>query len=162
TRRDAEFRDFYFDQAGALKRLALLMSGTPAEADDLTHEALLRAYRAWPRIRNDDPGPYVRRALVNLCRNAYRRRVLEMRNHPAPPPDARSAESDVVEAMRIAQALAVLPPIRRAVVVLRFYEGMTEAEIAGVLDRPLNTVKSDMRRALERLRTELSEGATAS
>ena len=61
----------------------------------------------------------------------------------------------------MAQALSVLSPIKRAVVVMRFYEDMSEADIARILDRPLNTVKSDLRRALVRLRPELGEGVTA-
>ena len=162
TQRDAEFRDFYFAEAGALRRLAYLMSGDAAHADDLAHDALLRAYRAWPRIKNADPGPYVRQTLVNLCRSAHRRRALELRKQPPPPVDTPSSEPSVDDALRVAQALSVLSPIRRAVIILRFYEDMTEPEIARVLDRPLNTVKSDIRRALERLRPELSEGVSAS
>ena len=156
--RDEEFRAFYFAEAQRLRRLSLFIGGDPSAADDLAHEALLRAYRAWPRIRNAEPGPYVRQTLVNLCRNQNRRRLLEIRKRPQPQLEERSAEPDVDEAMRVAQALTVLSPIRRAVVVLRFYEDMTEPEIARVLDRPLNTVKSDLRRALQRLRPELSEG----
>jgi RNA polymerase sigma factor (sigma-70 family) len=70
-------------------------------------------------------------------------------------------QPDPAEAMRVAQALSVLSPIKRAVVVMRFYEDMSEADIARILDRPLNTVKSDLRRALVRLRPELGEGVTA-
>jgi RNA polymerase sigma-70 factor (ECF subfamily) len=60
----------------------------------------------------------------------------------------------------VAEALKVLSPIRKATIVLRFYEDMPEAQIAEVLDRPLNTVKSDIRRALQALRPLLEEGAT--
>lgn len=157
--RDAEFKDFYSGEVARLRRLALFVSASPADAEDLTQEALLKAYTAWPRIRNADPGPYVRRTLVNLCRSHYRRKALERRK--APQPAVPTMQPDPAEAMRVAQALSVLSPIKRAVVVMRFYEDMSEADIARILDRPLNTVKSDLRRALVRLRPELGEGVTA-
>ena len=158
--RDREFKAFYFAEAGRLRRLALLMTGDEEKAADITQEALLKAYRAWNRIKGSDPGPYVRRVLVNLCRNEYRRRALELRKQPEPMGDVASRDPYVDETLRVAEALRVLSPIRKATIVLRFYEDMPEAEIARVLDRPLNTVKSDIRRALERLRPLLDEGAT--
>lgn len=157
--RDDEFKDFYYTQIAGLRRLALFVSANAADAEDLAQEALLKVYTAWPRIRNADPGPYVRRTLVNLCRRDHRRRFLERRKAPALP--LSTLQPDVAEAMRVAQALSMLPPIKRAVVVMRFYEDMSETDIANVLDRPLNTVKSDLRRALIRLRAELGEGVTA-
>ena len=157
--RDAEFKDFYSGEVAGLRRLALFISASPADAEDLTQEALLKAYTAWPRIRNVDPGPYVRRTLVNLCRSHHRRKALERRK--APEPVVSTIQPDVTEAMRVAQALSVLSPVKRAVVVMRFYEDMSEADIARTLDRPLNTVKSDLRRSLARLRPELGEGVTA-
>jgi RNA polymerase sigma-70 factor (sigma-E family) len=161
SERDAEFRAFYLAEALKLKRLALLLSGDPAASEDLAQEALLRAYRAWPRIRKAEAGAYVTKILVNQFRNAHRRRLLEIRRRPAPQPDTPSVEQSVAETLRIAQAIEHLSPVGRVVVVLRFYEDMTEADIARILDRPLNTVKSDLRRALQRLRTELNEGVSA-
>ena len=157
--RDQEFRAFYFAEAARLKGIALLMVADWARAEELTQEALLRAYRAWPRIRRQDPGPYVRTALMNLCRNDYRRRLLE-RAHPAEAaPDVEFPDTKIEEAMRLADALKALPPVRKAAVVLRYYEDLPEAEIARILDRPLNTVKSDIRRGLQALRPLLQEGA---
>ena len=157
--RDEEFRAFYFAENPRLKGIALLMTGDRARSEELAQEALLRAYRAWPRIRREDPGPYVRTALVNLCRNEHRRRMLE-RKHPAEADAPRKGhDATVAEAMRIAEALRALPPIRKAVIVLRYYEDLPEAEIARILDRPLNTIKSDIRRSLETLRPLLKEGA---
>ena len=155
--RDTGFRTFYFAEVPRLRRIAVLMTGDPERASELVHDALLRAYRRWPRI--DDPGPYVRRALVNLCRNEYRRRALERTKREAPTSSVPGVDAQVTETLRVAAALKVLSPIRRATIVLRFYEDMTETEIANVLDRPLNTVKSDLRRALDRLRPVLQEGA---
>ena len=156
--RDEEFRAFYFAQAGRLKGIALLMVADRSRAEELAQEALLKAYRAWPRIRRKDPGPYVRTALVNLCRNDYRRRLLERSHPPEVTRDEPSHEATVEEAMRLADALKALPQLRKAAIVLRYYEDLPEAEIAQILDRPLNTVKSDIRRALQTLRPLLQEG----
>ena len=157
--RDDEFKAFYFAEAARLRGIALLMTGDRGRAEELAQEALLRAYRAWPRIRRQDPGPYVRTALVNLCRNDYRRRLLEKAHPPHPAAEQLSQDATIDEAMRLADALRALPPIRKAAIVLRYYEDLPEAEIARILDRPLNTIKSDIRRALETLRPLLQEGA---
>src|SRR5688572_29142165 len=81
--RDREFRNFYLSEAPRLKQLALLMTGDPDRSADLAQDALLKAYRAWGRIRDDDPGPYVRKILVNLVRNHFRRQTLERHRPPA-------------------------------------------------------------------------------
>jgi len=140
-----------------MKRFGIMLAGDAERGADLAQDALVKTYVAWPRIRNDDPGPYARRILVNLCRSAHRRRMLEMRKTPVPPRDVVDQGSKIDEALRVATALSVLSPVRRAVVLLRFYEDMTEAEIAQTLDRPINTIKSDLRRALEKLRPMLDD-----
>src|SRR5687767_74124 len=136
-----------------------MLTGDPERSADLAQDALLKAYRAWNRIRNDDPGPYVRKILINLVRNQHRRSLLERRKQEAPVLVTGGHDSQVDDALTIAAALSVLSPIRRAAILLRFYEDMPEADIAQTLDRPLNTVKSDIRRALEKLRPLLQEGA---
>jgi RNA polymerase sigma-70 factor (sigma-E family) len=150
--RDAQFRAFYFAESGRLRRLALFLTGNQHEAEDLSQEALLRTYRAWGRIRGAEAGPYCRRTLVNLHRNSLRRKIVERKHPPEPPPDASRSDPQIVEALRVADALKSLSPVRRATVVLRFYEDLPEAEIARVLDRPLGTVKSDLHRALRQMR----------
>lgn len=155
--RDAEFREFYLFAAPRLRRLALMLTGDVDAAPDLAQEALLKTYVAWARIRRDDPAPYATRTLVNLCRNAHRRRMVELRKSPAPPADVLDGGDGIEDALRVAAALSALTPVRRAVILLRFYEDMTEADIARTLDRPLNTVKSDLRRALDKLRPLLED-----
>src|SRR3712207_1783487 len=85
--RDAEFREFYLYEAPRLRRLAVMLTGDVDAAPDLAQEALVKTYVAWNRIRRDDPAPYAKRTLVNLCRNAHRRRMVELRKSPAPLPD---------------------------------------------------------------------------
>lgn len=136
-----------------MKRLALVLTADPGEADDLAQEALLRAYRSWGRIRAEDPGPYVRRTLINLHRTTLRRRIAERKHlNVAKGEPTSSHDHDVEQRVRVAAALRCLSPIRRATVVLRFYDGLTQAEIARILDRPIGTVKSDLHRALRCLR----------
>ena len=155
--RDSEFKDFFVQEAPRLRRLAVMLTGSNERGSDLAQDALLKTYVAWGRIRGEDPGPYARRVLVNLCRSAYRRRMLELRKAPSAPRDVVDHEEGVEEALRVAAALSTLSPVRRAVVLLRFYEDMKESDIARTLDRPLNTVKSDLRRALDALRPMLED-----
>lgn len=156
--RDLEFESFYAAEAAALHRLARLMMADAERAAELAQEALLRAYTSWHRIRSRNPAPYARRILINLCRNDYRRHSLERTRRPDPPGDTRDHSERVTESMRIAQVLEQLSPVRRAVIVLRFFEDRPEAEIAEILDRPLGTVKSDIHRALKTLRPLLDDG----
>lgn len=157
-RRDEEFRAFYAAEADRLHRLAVLLTGEPDRASDLAQEALLRSYRAWPRIQREDPAPYVRRVLVNLVRNEARRKLIERRHPPGPAAFHEDHGPRTDDAIRVAEVLRTLPPVRRAVVVLRFYEDLPEAEIARILDRPLGTIKSDLHRALKTLRPLLQDG----
>lgn len=149
-------------EAPRLRRLAIMLTGDADRGADLAQDALVKVYVTWTRIRNDDPAPYAKKVLVNLCRSSYRRRMLELRKMPAPPLDVVDQGGRVDDALRVATALSVLSPIRRAVVLLRFYEDMSEPDIARALDRPLNTVKSDLRRALEKLRPMLEDNVRES
>lgn len=155
--RDAEFKAFYDHEGPRVREMALFMVGDRELAADLAQEAFLRTYGRWSRIRNGDPGPYVRRALANLCKNAYRRKSVERRQW-ARPRTATSVElPNLDETLRVAAALKTLPPMRRAAVVLRYYEDMSDEQIAVTLDRPLGTVKSDIRRSLQALEPLLRE-----
>src|SRR5688500_4091950 len=118
--RDAEFRKFYESEGKRVRELAMFLVGDRELAADLAHDAFLRTYRAWSRIRRRDPGPYVRRVLVNLCKNVYRKRATEGRW--APPREDRASQAlDIEEALRVSKALSELSPMRRAAVVLRYY-----------------------------------------
>ena len=155
--RDREFESFYAGEAARVHRLAILMVQDRERAAELAQEAMLRAYTAWHRIHGGDPGPYVRRILINLCRSHHRRRALERNRRP----EVRLHEGDhsgrVDDELRMSDLLQRLSPIRRATIVLRFYEDRPEAEIADILDRPLGTVKSDIHRALKTLRPLLED-----
>lgn len=154
--RDDEFSAFFAAEAERLRRLAFFLTGDIDRAADLAQDALAATYRRWNKIRGDDPGPYARRALVNICRNAKRKRFVE-RKYATSRESVVSYDGRLEETMRIATALRALSPIQRAAVVLRYYEDLSEADIASTLDRPLNTVKSDLARALCKLRPLLEE-----
>lgn len=155
--REERFRAFFDEEGERLRRLAIFLTGDAAGAADLAQETMVRLYRHWGRIRNDDPGPYARRILVNLIRTRHRRRVLERRHLQLVRDEGKSDTHRVDEALRIADALEALSPIQRATIVLRFYEDMSESQIAATLDRPLGTVKSDIHRGLARLRPLLED-----
>ena len=137
-------------------RTAYLLTGNRADAEDLVQSALAKTFLAWHRI--EDLGAldgYVRRAIVNTHISWWRRRRLE--EYPTDEiPDQAVADhaiaSDLQEAMR--RAIDRLPERMRAAVVLRYYEDMTEAEVAEVLGVSLGTVKSTVSRAVAKLRAD--------
>jgi RNA polymerase sigma-70 factor (sigma-E family) len=161
----AEFERFAADHVDALLRGAYLMSGDRGEAEDLVQECLLRLARKWPRVRSmAHQGAYARRVLFNLAlddgrRRAARRVELQVLEQP----HARDAEDPDATALEIradlAQALAELPVRQRAVLVLRYFVDLPEAEVAAILDCPQGTVKSSASRGLERLRQTLDRSS---
>lgn len=157
NQRELEFRDFFVAQSEPLRRFAIFLTGDTDVAADLAQESLARTYQHWGRIKDKDPAPYARRTLVNLVRSEHRRKLVRRKHDESHPGAVAPRSGEVDEWMRVSSALRSLSPIRRAVVVLRFYEDMTEADIARTLDRPIGTVKSDLHRALNALRPLLSE-----
>jgi RNA polymerase sigma-70 factor (sigma-E family) len=157
--REREFHDFFVAEHHALQRFATMLTGDPVRAADLAQEAFVRMYQRWGSVRRDDPAPYARRIVVNLIRSEHRRaKVRELRpvGSPAAAPDHSARIEDW---LHISTALKVLSPIRRATIVLRYYEDLSERQISAVLDRPVNTVKSDLRRGLAELREVLQPTA---
>jgi RNA polymerase sigma-70 factor (sigma-E family) len=153
-----EFREYVMARGPALLRAANQLTGHPLDAEDLLQSALTKTYLAWDRI--EDRGAldgYVRRAMVNINISQWRRRKLE--EYPSDElPETVSAEPAVAfteahEALE--QALRELPERMRAAIVLRYYEDMTEPEIARTLGISVGTVKSTVSRAMAKLRTAL-------
>jgi RNA polymerase sigma-70 factor (sigma-E family) len=151
--RDSEFTAFFDAEGERLQRFAAFMCGDPDLAADLAQEALMRTYRAWRSIRKKEPGPFARRVVVNALRDKQRRdRVRRLRPIATLPLVDHVDASAALDWMVVSDLLRTLPTMRRAVVLLRFYEDMSEQQIADALDRPLGTVKSDLHRALAALR----------
>lgn len=136
-----------------LIRFAYLLTGDSAAAEDLVHEAFVRLYRDDRRIQADGFPAYARRTIVNLQRSAFRRRRIERRAIASR--GAEPASELPVPAPHVWKVILELPRQQRACIVLRFYEGMTEQEIANVLGVGHGTVKKAMHRAMESLRARL-------
>ncbi len=148
---EAAFTDFVVARTPALTRTAYLLTHDHQLAEDLVQTALFKAAKAWDRIVGE-PEPYVRRILYteNISR-WRRRRVVETFRPAYDVPAAAGSDPDMHLALE--HALAELTLRQRTVLVLRYYEDLTEAETARVLGIGLGTVKSTHRRALARLRT---------
>ena len=146
----AAFDDFARGRMRELLRFAHVLTGDADRAADLVQDALERTLMAWPRIeRKDDPEGYVRRAIVNRHVSVWRRLrrerlVAETPDQPYDDAGGRDAE--------LWAALATLPPRQRAVLVLRYYEDMSEADCAEVMGCSVGTVKSQAWKAIARLR----------
>jgi RNA polymerase sigma-70 factor (sigma-E family) len=150
------FDDFAAERLPALLNYAVLLTGDRESARDLVQEVLTRALIKWDRIEAvDQPYAYVRRMLTNEHLSWRRRRrvpTVSLRDDPGPPVDPPPPPDD-----QMWRLLAGLPRQQRAVLVLRYYEGLTDQEIAGVLGcRPV-TVRSNASRALAALRIEIAE-----
>lgn len=154
--RRADFDRFVADSSDTLLRTAYLIVWDLGEAEDLVQEALLEVARRWPRIRRmEHLNAYARRILVNRALSGSARRtrrrqelIAPMPSEPESAPD-RAAEIGVADALM--DALAALPPRQRAVLVLRYFLDVPEAEVAAALKCSLGTVKSTASRGLARL-----------
>jgi RNA polymerase sigma factor (sigma-70 family) len=141
-----------------LQRLARLLVGDVDSAEDVVAEAVARTIPIWRKGEIDDLAAYLRRVVVSVVSRRWQRRALGFRRDRyaldwlTAPFDTAAGVSDRDETLR---AVSRLPPRRRAIVALRFYEDMTEARIAEVLGIQLGTVKSQLSKALEQLRVEL-------
>ena len=156
ARWEEEFREYVVARGAALLRTAHQLTGHPLDAEDLLQNALTKTYLAWDRIQDRAAlDGYVRRAMVNINISQWRRRRLEeypSEDLPEVVPEAE-ASGDLHDLLE--QALRRLPDRMRAAIVLRYYEDMTEPEIARTLGISLGTVKSTMSRAMAKLRAEL-------
>jgi RNA polymerase sigma-70 factor (sigma-E family) len=159
---DEEFRDFMQHRWPAMVRLAYALTGDQGHAEDVAQAAFARAYASWPKIRRTgNPEAYVRRIVINENRNRFRKQRVAERLTGAPP-ESSSADTtrQYDERSALIAALQRLAPRQRAVVVLRYWLGLTEAEAAAELNCSVGTVKSQTSRALATLRqsAELVDG----
>jgi RNA polymerase sigma-70 factor (sigma-E family) len=154
------FEQFVRERSAALFRTAYLVCGDAHQAEDLLQSAFERAYRRWRRIRTMEyPEAYVRRVVVNLAND--RRRARRGKDEVVLEETTSASGPDGTALVDLRQALLVglrqLPVGMRTVLVLRYWEGLSEAEVAAELGRSVGTVKSQASRGLERLR-QLSAG----
>nr|BFE61866.1 SigE family RNA polymerase sigma factor [Dactylosporangium thailandense] len=153
------FDAYVSGRLAALSRLAYLLCGDRHTAEDLVQVTLIRVAARWERvIAGGDPDPYVRRAMVNQHVSLWRRRWRHARLTAEPPEQAMPDGSDrVATALAVQAALALLAPRQRTVLVLRYFEDLTEAATAEVMRCSVSTVKSQTRDALATLRAKAPE-----
>jgi RNA polymerase sigma-70 factor (sigma-E family) len=160
------FEEFAASRLTALLRYAAVLTGDQEQARDLVQDVLAQAYAKWSRIeRTDRPDAYVHRMVTNAFLNT--RRLRRVRVVPLgwqaldgpglPPQPDHAGPTDDRDEMR--QRLQVLPRQQRAVLVLRYYADLPDAEIAEVLGCSVGTVRAHASRALARLRVELDSPA---
>jgi DNA-directed RNA polymerase specialized sigma24 family protein len=143
------FATFYEAEVARQVRSATLILGSRQAAQDVVHDVFTELYRRWDG-GIADPGPYVQRAVVNRCRDALRRSAVARRHRSLfRPEDVPAVDVPLYD------ALATLPFKQRTAVVLRYYLGLTEVEIAAHLGCPIGSVGPWIRRGLDRLASEL-------
>lgn len=158
-----EFREFVELRSRALLRTAVLLAGGDQRAgEDLLQDTLVEVYRRWRRI--SDKGAreaYTRRILVRLATKRWGRRVRHAEPQLLPPGVIEDPQAGTVAALDMKGYLGSLPPTQRAVLVLRYYEDLSEAQIADLLDCPRGTVKSRAASGLQTLKLliEAADGA---
>jgi RNA polymerase sigma-70 factor (sigma-E family) len=160
TGADLQFREFFAAEYGRLRGLGYLLTSDWGQAEELAQDALVRTYRAWPRVRGHDrPGAYARKVLVNRHRSLLRRAKVEAR-HLAGRRVEEAVQPELgTDGLVLWSAVRRLPARQRAVLVLRYHQDLPEAEVARLLGLPLGTVKSLAHRGLARLRAELGSPA---
>jgi RNA polymerase sigma-70 factor (sigma-E family) len=153
----AALREAFERHYVTLLRLGTGLVGHRDVAEDIVQEAFVRVAPKLERLNHEEIGPYLRRVVVNLSRDRFRRLAVEIRylrnrarNEPDPP-------SSFEDRQLLWRGVLQLPIRQRACVVLRFYEGMSEVEVAEVLECSVGTVKSQTSRALSKLRRELGD-----
>jgi RNA polymerase sigma-70 factor (sigma-E family) len=153
----SDFDRFVTAHTDGLLRTAYLITWDLHTAEDLVQETLIKVAKRWPKIRRmDHPVAYARRILVNEAldgRTRRARRRSELTTHPQPDQNGHVADpSALIDTHdELIAALATLPPRQRAVLVLRYFLDLPEAEVAAALQCSLGTVKSTASRALARL-----------
>ncbi|MBB5873103.1 RNA polymerase sigma-70 factor (sigma-E family) [Allocatelliglobosispora scoriae] len=157
------YDEFLATRLAALLRYATVLTCDPHLAQDIVQNVLLRAQSRWRRITAlDQPEAYVKRMVLNEFLS-WRRRLAN-RWVSLPPPEALPTTDPtgaVVERRTLVGLIATLPPRQRAVIVLRFYEDLTDPEIAVLLDCRISTVRSHSSRAIATLRAALADGTAA-
>lgn len=141
---DAELVNVYKERYHDFVRLAYLLTGQPAVAEEIVQDAFIASQRSWDGVR--DPAPYVRAAVTNRCYSWGRRLKLERERQPAPPDPAELGADEMWD------ALQELNERQRVAIVLRYYADLPDKEIAAVLGCRVPTVRTAIHRGLKALR----------
>lgn len=156
--RDEEFTEWMTARQGVLFRTAYLVAGDKQTAEDLVQTAAAKLYLAWDRVRDrGNVDAYMRRIIINEHNSLWRRpwKKREQVAETLPETGYVDRQGDPTEASALWKVVQSLPPRQRAVIVLRYYEDLSEAEIADTLEISTGTVKSQASRAMATLRASL-------
>jgi RNA polymerase sigma-70 factor (sigma-E family) len=155
ARGDDEFADFVRASSARLTHAAFLLTGDRHQAEDAAQTAFTRTYAAWSRVRHKDAYGYARTVLVNHVIDGWRRPIREYATETMPEgPDRVDVDKAVTQRQWLTSVLKTLTDRERAVVVLRHFFDLPEADVARELGVSLGTVKSTNSRALAKLRIE--------
>ena len=156
---DLAITAMYDAQYGSLVRMAAVLLGDIGAAEDVVQDSFIAVHAAWQRLRDINKAvPYLRRSVLNRSRSILRRRVVASRHEPAHEPDMPSAEQGAIarlERSAVIEALRSLPARQREALVLKFYLGLSEEEIAAAMKISTGAVKSHTARGKAALRTAL-------
>lgn len=153
--RDADFTEFVAVSRAQLSKIAWFIAADRNRAEDLLQEALVRTYLAWSRVRRDDAVGYVRKVMMNLSIDEWRKRRPEVLGGLPERPASDDTETSYDNRDAAIRALDQLTTRERAVVVMRYYLDLPEAQVAYELDMSVGTVKSTASRALSKVRQQL-------
>ena len=146
-------RRLFDDEYAQLVGVAGLLLGNRADGEDVAQEAFLRLCRDWERVRRlERPAAWLQRVAVNVAISRQRRARTEKRSFPLLPGGGEISDPDTSTSMTVRAELLRLPSDERAVIVLRFYLGLSVGEIGEALGCPEGTVKTRTRRAMSALR----------
>lgn len=152
----ASFEEFVVARRGALLRTAYLLTGNHHDAEDLVQSALIKVVPKWQRIE-DRPEGYVRQVLARESVNRWRGRRWREVPTDLIPEASSHASAENLDRLALLDDLRRLSPRQRAVLVLRYFDDLTEAQTAVALNISVGTVKSHAREALARLRNQPSD-----
>jgi RNA polymerase sigma-70 factor (sigma-E family) len=154
---DQDFAEFVAARWSALYRLSYLLAASPAGAEDLLQTSLEKAYVRWHRIGGMEYAEaYVRRMIANTYLSGRRRAWVREEPHEHVPDGESSVEGALLDRALLWPLVCALPARQRAVIVLRYYEDLSEAEIATTLGCAPGTVKSQSAAAMKALRRALA------
>jgi RNA polymerase sigma-70 factor (sigma-E family) len=152
-----EFAEFAAARSGALIRVAYVLAGDQHAAEDLLQTALTKTAARWGHIHTA-PEAYVRQVMYREQVSWWRRRARHRETTMADLPDLAAAVPEISAETRLSlqQALLALPPGKRAVLVLRYFEDLPETQVASILGCSVGTVRSQTHKAIAQLRATLS------
>ena len=149
---DQSLTDIYLAEYDSLVRMAASLVNDIETAEDVVQDSIVAMHGAWPNLHDNDKAlAYVRQSVMNRARSVIRRRMVVDRHPPKPEPNAPSAEYTALtelERSAVISALRLLPQRQREVLVLRFYLGLREGQIAATMGITKGTVKVHIRRAM--------------